>query len=231
MRVGIRSVLIPATLCAIVALAALTYAGTGSVTAAPESHAAKVHKLSRAQELKKLKKALRACAKKHRKSSRRACETKARRRYPGKSLPRHKTGHPAEPEPPATETPAQETPAPEGPTPEERAKIAAELERAHSASNMPSAELVAKGQGLFASSCASCHGMNGREGTNLAETCACAQPIFTLAQSVGGVMQELIEPAQGTMPDFDKNFTLEEKEALGAYVCVDVTDACPAPTT
>ncbi len=115
---------------------------------------------------------------------------------------------------------------------QEKAKKAAELEKAHQAAITPSTALVMKGKPLFATNCASCHGPAGHgentanpEETNLAQTCGCGNPIFPLALSVRGVMEELIEPREEPhqKQDFDQKLTIEEKEAIGAWVCVEVT--------
>jgi mono/diheme cytochrome c family protein len=100
---------------------------------------------------------------------------------------------------------------------------AEELERAHHASNMPSSTLVATGRTLFAGTCAACHGSMG-QGTVAAPPLT--EPSQTRGQSVGGVMEQLISPVGGGMPNFRNNLSVEEKEALGAYVCVDITMKC-----
>jgi mono/diheme cytochrome c family protein len=114
----------------------------------------------------------------------------------------------------------------------EAAKKAAELERAQKAPTMPSAALVMKGQAVFATNCASCHGPGGHgentanpEETNLAQTCGCGNPIYPRALSVRGVMEELIEPPEEPhqKQNFDQKLTIEEKEVVGAWVCVEVT--------
>ena len=70
---------------------------------------------------------------------------------------------------------------------------------------------------LFSTRCESCHGPLGNSKVDFRE--------LPLAGSVGGVMEQLIEPLGG-MPNFDAVFTIQEKEDLGAYVCVDLTKKC-----
>ena len=87
--------------------------------------------------------------------------------------------------------------------------------------------MVSAGMPLFNAHCETCHGANGG-GTNEG---GLAPPYSELprAQSVGGVMEQLIEPINEfavKMPNFDARFTFAEKEDLGAYVCVDLTKKC-----
>ncbi len=98
-----------------------------------------------------------------------------------------------------------------------------ELERAHRASDLPSSTLVAGGKTLFALQCDICHGAKG-EGTGFAAPLTA--PSSTRAQSVAGVMEELINPVGGGMPNFSHALSPEDKEELGAYVCVDITMKC-----
>jgi mono/diheme cytochrome c family protein len=100
---------------------------------------------------------------------------------------------------------------------EETKRKAEELQKAKEASNTPAAALVSAGRPLFSDHCVSCHGPLGNSKINFRE--------LPLAQSVGGVMEQLIEPIGG-MPNFDAAFTIQEKEDLGAYVCVALSKKC-----
>ena len=74
-----------------------------------------------------------------------------------------------------------------------------ERERADYASERPSSTLVAAGNSLFAEQCAACHGSKG-EGTSFAAPLTASSS--TRAQSVAGVMEQLINPVGGGMPNF-----------------------------
>jgi mono/diheme cytochrome c family protein len=104
----------------------------------------------------------------------------------------------------------------------EKEKIA-ELKLAAAASNEPTAESVNTGDSIFVSqNCSACHGVAGH-GENGGPDLAA--PELTRSQSVGGVMEQLIEPIGG-MPSFDSKLTIQEKEQLGAFVCVVITVKC-----
>jgi mono/diheme cytochrome c family protein len=266
-----------------IAIAALAYASTAAVTAAPSKRAnAHAQGLTRAA---KLKNALKACKKQKSKSKRKRCETAAHKKYGathkattttpgtngtgtnGMGTPGAGTGNGT---PGAattgTGTGAGTTAAAGGTTgtgtttttgtgtgttgattgtatgttgtttgeteaeKKEKERKAAELTKARQASNHPSEEIVMKGKPLFANACASCHGPGGHgetgvPETNLIETCGCGNPIWPLALSVAGVMEELIEPSEEPHKklNFDQMFTITEKEELGAWVCKEIT--------
>jgi cytochrome c553 len=267
MRENIKSLIVTTGAGVMIAIGALAYASTASVTAAPNKRpTAQAQKLNRAQ---KLTQALKACKKDKSKSKRNRCEAAAHKKYgvktgPGGAGPTSAgtTGTGTVAAGTGTAGTATTTTGTAGTTTGSGTTTgaatttgggtggtttgagtttggggttsgggkAAELEKAHQASNKPSTELVMKGKPLFAASCASCHGMEGHgetgiPETNLDETCGCGNPVWTLALTVAGVMEELIEPAAQTHVglNFDQKFTLAEKEELGAWVCVEVT--------
>ena len=219
--------------------------GVAAIPAVSYSAAAWAEKKETKAE--KLSKALKACKRDQLKSKRRACEARAKQLYglhtpiskkrgaSKKSLPTsegEQVGAPAEGGAEEPTSPRRVGSAPcmgahgrlcgeEPGTP--TVPEAEELERARQASNMPTSTLVGAGQKIFAATCAACHGLKD-EGTPAGP--ALNQPSLTRAQSVEGVMEQLINPVGGGMPNFRSELSLGEKEELGAYVCVDLTMKC-----
>jgi mono/diheme cytochrome c family protein len=190
-----------------VALAVLEYgSATGSASSAKQHGVGTAGAVmvplaaESAAKSKKLQKALAACKKEKPKSKRKKCEKKAKKRYgkkptkePGNVVPTEK--------PKTTESPEQEM---------ARAKTVE--------STPPTAANVAAGKTLFANeNCANCHGPAGNgtaAGPNL--------HVMPRAQSVTGVMEQLIQP-EGSMPSFDKTLSFSEKEQVADYVAVEIT--------
>lgn len=151
--------------------------------------------------------ALKACEKHKLKSQRQACEKKARRRYRTRSGPSTKTigerrSTTTPKHPPTHETPTEEL-------------VRARNDRTPP---VPTPGGIAFGQELFATDCASCHGPHG-EGTGTGPNLITAPQ----AQTNIGVMEELISPPPGGMPNFEETLGFLEKEAVADFVTVEIT--------
>lgn len=156
---------------------------------------------------RRLHTALKACKKEKRKSRRQACEKKARTRYrtrpPTKTVTAHR---------PVTTAPEPEL----RQRPETRAE---ELERAqHPIPPAPTAGLVLTGAELFAPECGSCHGPHGEGTGGVPSLLNEPQPLTSTR-----VIEELISPTPGDMPNFDKSLTFIQKQSLADFVTVEVT--------
>lgn len=158
---------------------------------------AKAKKLTKAQ---KLAKALKACRRKKPKSKRKACEVKAKKLYGKREAP--------------NKVPREETKPTES--------LEQEKTHAKTVSTTPTSASVTAGKTIFTDNCASCHGPLGNgtaAGPNL--------HVMPRAQSVTGVIEQLIEP-EGGMPDFDKVLSFAQKEQAADYVTVEITKVATA---
>ena len=113
------------------------------------------------------------------------------------------------------------SPAPGAAAPEPMPKPetpAEEIERAkHPVPPSPNGGIVGVGEELFAAHCVSCHGPKG-EGTGDVPSLQ-GEP---QAQTSTGVIEELILPTPGDMPNFDKSLTFIQKEAVAYFVTVRI---------
>ena len=213
-------------------LGVLIYAGMVAMSNMPAVAQAKTAKAQR------LPKALRACKRDKLKSKRRACEATARKLYgagglrtpiskkhraatKGVAIPQRESVSSARAEG-GTEEPTGNRGVGSAPCVgphghlcgEEPGTItvpeAEEVERAHQASNTPTSTLVAAGRAIFAATCAACHGIKD-EGTLAGP--ALNQASLTRAQSVGGVMEQLMNPVGAGMPNFRNELSISKRKS------------------
>jgi mono/diheme cytochrome c family protein len=232
----------------VVALALVEYCSAPAATPAAQTRAVAPAAKKRAQ---KLARALRACKQDKSKSKRRACEEKARklygaRKHSGRNVPsganapsRTGTGSTGAGAKTTATTGTGTTEGAGGATEgagastgtgmgtgtttgaTTRGNVTEELEKARHAPQMPTPGAIEHGRALFAQDCAGCHGTKG-EGQSGDDFVAYAN--LPRAQSVTGVIEQLIEP-DGGMPTFDA-LPFEQKEEIGDYVCVVLTAKC-----
>ncbi len=234
MKSSPRSVGVMLAVGVAVALALTEYGSAGAL--APATRVVSAAAKKKETKAQKLAKALRACKKDRPKSKRKACEKKAGKLYgakkPSGGKPRSKTGTGTTGTGTGT-TATTGTGATEGATtgtgtgivPTTGAttagNMAEELEKARHVSQMPTAGAIEQGRALFAQDCSGCHGPKG-EGQSGDDFVAYAN--LPRAQSVTGVIEQLIEP-DGGMPTFGA-LPFEQKEEIGDYLCVVLTAKC-----
>lgn len=96
---------------------------------------------------------------------------------------------------------------------------AEELERAlHPIPPAPTAGLVLTGAELFAAECESCHGPHGEGTGGVPSLLNEPQPLTS-----SRIIEELISPIPGDMPNFDKSLTFIEKQSIADFVTVEIT--------
>ena len=93
-----------------------------------------------------------------------------------------------------------------------------ELEKARGGHPAPTAAQVAAGKTLFDDTCEACHGPSG-DATEFAPSLH-EEP---RAQSIQGVMEQLISPIGAGMPNFRSFFSIREKELIADFVAVEIT--------
>lgn len=216
----------------IVGTGTLAAAGRSAVTASTPAQASGGH-----QELGR---ALKACARRQSKSERRSCEKSAQRH--SRSRPKSEAsrrglsvgserssssepGPPGEVEPPGSTTTTATTTT-GAPTTGPKLTASEELAMAATVSETPSPAAVKAGESLFEPTCAGCHGPTGEgnEGDGYVPFRALPR-----AQSVKGVIEDLVKPEGSFVgPNFDSSFSFAEKEALGDFICVELTKKCQA---
>ena len=81
-----------------------------------------------------------------------------------------------------------------------------------------------QGKALFTETCTSCHGMKGEGVTGLAPAYG---PELPRSESQKGVVEQLTNPLNEKgckcMTNYNSKYSASEKEALGAYVAVELT--------
>jgi mono/diheme cytochrome c family protein len=212
---------------ALSAAAVLAYASTGAVTAAVPRINGHAQKLTRAERAK----ALKHCKKAKSKRQRNACERKAHEpagpethEGTGQEAATTTTGAPATTTATGTTTgtPGAEAAArSQYPSPAVAPNILADLQKARTVSQAPTAAQVAAGKVVFEMNCQVCHGPagGGEVGDNNVP-----YTYLPRAQSVTGVVEQLVEPLGGA-PEFE-DLSFEQKEQAADYVCVELTKKC-----
>jgi mono/diheme cytochrome c family protein len=223
-----------------VALALVEYGSAAAVTKVAQTRVVAAAAKKQETKAQKLAKALKACKKDKSKSKRKACEKAAKNKY--KTQP-NKTGTgttgtgttgaattgaattgaatTGAATTGAATTGAATTGAATTGTTTGGETPAQELARAARVNLMPTAGAIEQGRTLFAQDCSGCHGAKG-EGQSGDDFVAYA--VLPRAQTLHGVIEQLIEP-DGGMPTFD-SLPFEVKEQLGAFVCVVLTGKC-----
>ena len=83
---------------------------------------------------------------------------------------------------------------------------------------------VTAGKPLFETECSSCHGTKGEGKTGLAPAYG---PELPRSESQKGVVEQLTNPLNEKgckcMPNYNSKYSTTEKEAIGAYVAVELT--------
>jgi mono/diheme cytochrome c family protein len=238
-----------------VAVAVVEYGSAAAVTQGPQSRAvatvAKKTQKKKETKAQKLAKALKACKKNKSKAKRKACETAAKKKYKTHTPPPHEehttttTGTTGTTTATTGTTTATTTTTGTGTTTTGTGttttgtgttttgtgttttgtggNVAEELAKAKTATETPTSGMVLQGKTAYlADTCQGCHGMNGEGGDGDGDIPFAS---LTRAQTVTGVIEQLIEPVGG-MPNFDKEIPYEQKELLGDYVCVVFSKKC-----
>ncbi len=236
---NVRSLMLMVT-GVLTAAAVLAYANTGAVTAAVTGPSGHAQKLAPSE---KLKQAREKCRKDKTKKQRNACERKAHRLY-GSEKPEVSTHETTTTTTGTATTTGTYTTTGTGttgtgattgtigtegegaahdqyPSPRVGKNTVTELEKAKVASETPSASQVAGGKEVFETTCEVCHGAKGEGevGDNFVP-----YRFLPRAQSVVGVIEQLVEPLGGA-PEFEL-MTFAQKEEAADYVCVELTQKC-----
>lgn len=226
MPVSIRALTVAIGAGLLIGAALLAHVGTDAAAAARKGHREPTRAPLRAR---KLSKALKACERAGSKATRRRCDKSAEKHFGPKR--RHgvleDAGYPCLASDEGSCTEEREGLGGAEPS-EERgtggAATAEELAKATTVSETPPASKTTAGHALFEQVCAGCHGATGEgnEGDRFVPFSALPR-----AQSVTGVIEQLIEPS-GLMPDFGGGLSFADKEELGDFICVEITRKCEA---
>jgi mono/diheme cytochrome c family protein len=229
----------PKKLIATVAAGVVAFAvalGGATIDVVASAPASSGHAAKKETRAEKLAKALKACKKETPKSKRkkrvavtgrmpqtqRQCEALAKKKY------QKKTVHPEEPTTTGTgtgTTTGTTTGTGTGTTTGTTTGTATGTTTGTTTggTQKPTRAEVEKGKPLFNETCTTCHGMMG-QGTALAPPYG---PELPRSESQKGVVEQLTNPLNTKgcmcMPNYNSKYSTTEKEAIGAYVAVELT--------